>query len=58
MLIQNGNDAYVETGVCRHFPLPNGNHLDDVATIGNTGGVKFIIFSATSRLGIDGVDQS
>ena len=58
MLVHNGTDAYVETGVCLQFPVSNGNCLADVATFGNSGGVDFIIFSAISRLGIDGVDKS
>ena len=57
MLVQNGNDAYVETGVRRQFLFPGSNRLADVADIGNTGGFKFILFSATLRLVIDWVDK-
>ena len=58
MVVQNGNDVYVETVVCCQFRFLNVNVLSDVATIGNTSKVKFILSSATSRLVIDGVDQS
>ena len=58
LLVHNGTDAYVQTGVCGQFPFPSDNCQADVASGGNTNGVKFILFSETLRLRIYGADQS